>query len=103
MSEHTIDPLAKDLCSLSDLLNRFPKRPSPTVVWRWTKKGTRGTRLETIKIAGCLHTTETEFRCFVAAIQVPKPEPACIDSERQHAIERQLESKGYLGGNKSKS
>ncbi len=90
--ETTIDPLAPDLCLLSDLLNRLPKRPSPTVVWRWTNKGTKGTRLETIKIAGCQFTTETEFRRFIAAIQ-NKPKPN--NSSDQPEVERQLERLGY--------
>lgn len=89
-----IDPLAEDLCLLSDLLNRLPKRPSPTVVWRWTNKGTRGTRLRTLKICGHNHTTETEFRRFIAAIQ--DPEPPDSESVDHNAVEEQLRAAGYM-------
>ena len=90
--QSVIDPLAPDLCLLSELLNRLPKRPSPTVVCRWTNKGTKGTHLATIKIAGCLHTTETEFRRFILAIQDKKPEPQTVDHD---AVARQLQARGY--------
>ena len=90
----SLDPLADDLRLLNDLLVSLPHRPSPPVVWRWMKKGVRGTRLQTLKIAGRLHTTETEFRRFVLAIQAPNA--AEITDEQHKVIDQRLSDAGYV-------
>lgn len=88
-----IDPLAPDLALVSDLIKRLPRRPSPSVVCRWTQRGVNGTRLATIKIAGRSLTTESEFRRFIGAIQSP-PRPLATEADHA-AVDRELAARGY--------
>ena len=55
----------------------------------------RGTRLRTLKIAGRLHTTESELRRFLLAIQ--DPEAAEITDEQHNATDELLTDAGYAG------
>lgn len=94
MQEHTIDPLSEDLEQVRELVKELPKgaRPSPATVWRWTRKGARGTKLHTIKVCGKLLTTREEFRRFIAAIQ----EPQHSEPEHPETVNSELERLGYL-------
>jgi hypothetical protein len=41
------------------------RRPSPASVWRWTRKGTRGGRLEAYYVHGVWCTTPEAFADFI--------------------------------------
>jgi hypothetical protein len=60
-----IDIFAKDLVLLDVLLDELPIRPTPKVITEWQKEGRNGSVLETIKYAGRVLTTRSEFRRFV--------------------------------------
>jgi hypothetical protein len=88
----TIDVLASDLCLLDTLLDSLPRRPSTTCVWRWHRRGVRGRRLQVLKIAGRLHTTRSEFRDFITAIQDPSiPRPTRDEGD----VAGELQRAGY--------
>ena len=57
----------EELLSLSQAAKSLPSRPHPSTVWRWTKRGVRGVRLETIVIASRRFTSREALERFVAA------------------------------------
>jgi len=84
-----IDVLAEDLEQLSELVKTLPHTPSPAVRWRWQRKGANNTTLATIKVAGRVYTTRTEFRRFIAAIQKPTiASQSDGDATTAHLVER---------------
>lgn len=89
-----LDPLSPDLQPLNELLSLLPQRPSPPTVWRWITKGKNGTRLESLKIANKLYSTEAEVRRFLCAIQSPTQQVANDESSE----ERELKRRGILNG-----
>jgi len=46
--------------------NLTGKRPSPSTVWRWVKRGNRGGKLDAVMIGGSWHTTPGAFAAFVS-------------------------------------
>ena len=75
MPEHTvpsgqqpsrIDPARDDLIPLSELVKRLPRRPAPSTIHRWLRKGVHGVRLNAVFIGGIWMTTEGAWRRFVA-------------------------------------
>jgi hypothetical protein len=68
-----IDPLSKDVLTLSQAARRLPclrqDRPiSPTTLWRWATTGLGGVVLETAWLGGVLVTTPEALRAFFAAV-----------------------------------
>ena len=86
-----IDVLAEDLVQLSELAKTLPHHPSPAVLWRWQRTGSNNTTLATIKVAGRVYTTRTEFRRFIAAIQ----KPTSVAQAENDAVEAHLAECGY--------
>jgi hypothetical protein len=93
-----LDPFAVDFLPLSPLLDELPIRPSPAVVCRWHLRGSNGTRLEVLRIAGKLFTTRTELRRFLQDSQRPPDAP----TERRRRIDADLEAAGLLRGQSPK-
>lgn len=48
------------------LERRFGRRPNVASVWRWTTKGIKGVRLDTIALGRFRYTTESALERFVA-------------------------------------
>jgi hypothetical protein len=44
---------------------RTGKRPSPSTIYRWVRRGTRGGRLEAVHVHGAWHTTDAAFTDFI--------------------------------------
>jgi len=88
-----LDPFADDFGPLADLLGELPIRPSPAVVCRWHLRGSNGTRLEVLRIAGKLFTTRAELRRFLQESQ----RPSGRQTEQQNRIDAELEAAGLLG------
>jgi hypothetical protein len=68
-----IDPLKEQVISLSQAARQLPKlrndRPfSNTTIWRWSKGGVNGIRLETIRIGGRTCTSIEALGRFFAAL-----------------------------------
>lgn len=91
-AQEMLDPLSPDLKPVSELLHLLHKRPSPPTVWRWITKGRNGTRLETLKIANRVYSTEDEFRRFLTESQENIP----VTSAQSLTSERELARRGYL-------
>src|SRR4051812_48707200 len=76
-----IDSRSESLFTLTEVPEHVPKargrRIHTSTIWRWTKRGIRGVKLETIRIGGRTYTsTEALSRFFLVLSQAdPRPTP----------------------------
>lgn len=64
---HTVQgPPVSEYVPLSKALRQYGN-PSPASIWRWTRKGVRGVKLQAWLIGGRWHTTLAAAAEFVAA------------------------------------
>ena len=67
-----IDPLSGELISINEAVGLFPHRRSGAKVsrstlHRWATKGSKGIRLEIVKVGGMVYTTKDAIREFILA------------------------------------
>jgi len=96
----SIDPLTDELLTLPQAAALFPRRRagskvSTTTLWRWYSRGSRGVRLEVVRIGGQVLTSRDAIRDFIAArsvaggAAVPQAPAASTRSKRAiKALER---------------
>jgi Protein of unknown function (DUF1580) len=60
------DLLSEELLSLAEAAKRLSNHPHISTVWRWSLRGVRGVRLQTIAVGGRRYTTATYLEEFVA-------------------------------------
>ncbi len=89
-----IDPSKDTLISIREACKALPRRPSPSTVWRWTRKGANGVRLEAVCIGSEWFTTREAFREFVEA-QTSAVLRESADSEAD--LDQKLVQQGLLG------
>jgi len=68
----SIDPLTEELLSMKDAAALLPKRRggakvSLTSLWRWSTRGAKGVRLETVRVGSSVYTTRAALRRFIEA------------------------------------
>jgi len=97
-----IDPLEEDLLTMPEAAALLPKRRggakvSLTSLWRWSTRGAKGVRLETVRVGSSVYTTRAALRRFIearstaaggAVAQVPAP------TTRSRRAMRELEKLG---------
>jgi hypothetical protein len=71
----SIDPLTDELVTLPQAAALFPRRRagskvSTSTLWRWYTRGSRGVRLEVVRIGGQVLTSRDAIRHFIAARSV---------------------------------
>jgi len=96
-SPEVIDPINDDLLTLSEAATLFPRRRggarvNTSTLWRWRTRGSRGIRLETVKVGSQVCTTADAIRAFIAARsaadvatcpQAPSPSKASANAMRE--------------------
>jgi hypothetical protein len=82
------DLLSEDRLSLNQLAHQVGV--SLPTAWRWTRRGIRGTRLESVAVGGRRYTSTQAFRRFVAATNesIGTSASAGTTAHRQSAIAR---------------
>lgn len=75
-----IDTAKEKLITIKDARKLFPVRPSLSTVFRWLNKGTRGVKLESVRIGGRRYTTAEAIDRFIDAQQ---REPSARKSRRR--------------------
>lgn len=60
---------------LSEQAKRLPTPVSATTPWRWSRKGVRGIKLETVMIGGVEHCSDEALDRFLEALNAPKDSP----------------------------
>jgi len=68
----SIDPLTEELVSMADAASLLPKRRggaklSLSTLWRWSTRGAKGVRLETVRVGSGVYTTRDALRRFIEA------------------------------------
>ena len=73
--------------------NYLGRKPSISTCWRWTLKGVRGSKLESIRIGGKTYTTETAIRTFITtlstdmeSVEPSVTETACAPQSSSQAV-----------------
>ena len=73
--------------------NYLGRKPSISTCWRWTLKGVRGSKLESIRIGGKTYTTETAIRTFITTLSTDMEpvepsitETACVPQSSSQAV-----------------
>jgi len=98
----SIDPLSDELLTLPQAAALFPRRRggskvSTSTLWRWYARGSRGVRLEVVRIGGQVLTTRDAIRDFIAARSVaggaPVPQDASPTTRSKRAM-KELERMG---------
>ena len=69
-----IDPLSEELLTMSQAAALLPKRRGGsrvaiTTLWRWRTRGSKGVRLATVRVGGCVYTTAAALRDFIESQQ----------------------------------
>jgi hypothetical protein len=89
-----IDVETDELKPAAELLKaRLGHRVSPATLWRWHKHGTRGTRLECVRVGGLLHTTTEALAEFIRG---QNPEAVPTARTRSATTARRLQEAGLV-------
>ncbi len=56
---------------LSEQAKRLPHRPNASTLWRWSKRGIKGVRLETVNIGGVAYCSDGALDQFLKATNEP--------------------------------
>lgn len=58
--------LQESLLTLKEAAKSLPGKPGYPTLWRWSQKGCRGVRLETILVGGIRYTSREALERFIA-------------------------------------
>lgn len=91
-----IDTGVENLIPLRDVPRCLPPRPNGkrlhiSAVYRWTLRGVRGVRLETVKIGGTTYTSREAIQRFSERLAGPESSPQLVNPVsrgRQRRIEQ---------------
>lgn len=81
---------------LRDVPRHLPVRPNGkrlhiSAVYRWTMRGVKGVRLETMKLGGSTYTSREALQRFSERLSI-SPEVRTLERPTSRARQRQLES-----------
>ena len=91
----SIDPLSDELLTLPQAAEILPRRRegskvSASTLWRWYTRGSRGVRLEIVKVGGQTYTSREALRAFIEARSLagnaPVPQSPAPSSRSRRAM-----------------
>jgi hypothetical protein len=96
-----IDIYSEELKTFRQAAESLPGRPAPSTPWRWSRRGLRGIRLESVLIGGTRYTSSEALQRFVDAVTAAserandgeRPEEV---HERDESATRRLKEAGLL-------
>jgi hypothetical protein len=99
-----INAFTEYVMKLAEAGRRCPGGPvSPATIYRWSKRGIEGERLETINVGGVTMTSTEALQRFFERITAAKEsktqaalDALCDDVERSDGTSRRLEAAGLL-------
>ncbi len=68
MDASKLSLLTEDVISVTEAAREIPSRPNVSTVWRWTKRGVRGTKLQTVCVGSRIFTSRQAVTRFLEAI-----------------------------------
>jgi hypothetical protein len=98
----SIDPLSDELLTLPEAAAILPRRRKDTkgkntkvsasTLWRWHTRGSRGVRLEIVKVGGQTYTSREALRAFIEARSLagtaPVPQAPSPSTRSRRAMEK---------------
>jgi hypothetical protein len=69
MSAPNLHLLTEDVVSMSQAAREVPGKPSPSTLWRWSRRGIDGVTLETVKVGSRIFTSRQAVTRFLEATQ----------------------------------
>lgn len=93
----------EQLRSLTDAARLLPRRPHPSTLWRWWKRGVKGVKLETVVVGGIRYTSVEAMQRFAERLSEVGGDPLPVRAtnagngtrcHRQEAVERELAALG---------
>ena len=93
----SIDPLSDELLTLPQAAAILPRRRegskvSASTLWRWYTRGSRGVRLEIVKVGGQTYTSREALRAFIEARSLagtaPVPQAPAPSTRSRRAMEK---------------
>jgi hypothetical protein len=97
-----IDIHSEELRTLRQAAASLPGTPAPSTTWRWSRRGVRGIRLETVVIGGTRYTSLEALSRFAVALTAASepastaPEPGIAPTERDESTQRRLKAAGLM-------
>jgi hypothetical protein len=85
-----IDLSQEHLLSLKQAPKELPEHPHVSTLWRWSQRGVRGHRLETVVVGGRRFTSREAIRRFIEQTTnatIPASAAVSTTKERRAAIE----------------
>ncbi len=64
--------MTEDTLSIADACKEIPGRPSTATVWRWTKRGIYGVRLESFRSGHAIMTSRQAINRFLVELNAAK-------------------------------
>ncbi len=81
--------LFEQLLSFADASRVLQSRPHVSSIWRWSTRGVRGIRLETVQVGGRRFTSREALERFIARTTAARDEAAAVDyPSRKRRIEQ---------------
>lgn len=93
----SIDIASETIIPINRAHEHIPGRPHKSTVWRWTQRGVRGHRLETIVAGGRRYTSVQAVQRFCDVLTSESPAPAIPPARRDAhlaAAEAYLDASG---------
>ncbi|NOG54187.1 MAG: DUF1580 domain-containing protein [Planctomycetes bacterium] len=82
--------------TLGEASRLLPGRPTPTSLWRWSRKGLSGVKLRTIRISRKIYTTQDWLNEFFEAVD--RADRKRWESEQRDNVLRSSVEGGCHGG-----
>ena len=86
MADRSLGLLSETIVPLSAVPQRLANQPHCSTVWRWTRRGVGGVKLETVRIGHAVFTSEEAVTRFLHRINSPAPADA-LDCQGSQAAE----------------
>jgi hypothetical protein len=90
---------ADDLLSLSAGAKLVPSKPAPSTLWRWSKRGVFGVKLQVLCSGGRIFVRRSELVRFCDAVTQSRLNASIrvYPGTKAAEVDRQLESAGLTG------
>ena len=96
LTQEELIRLAEVPAVILELYPYWPRKPHTHTVWRWAWQGTRGAKLESIKLMGVVYTSRQALRRFFDStmVELPATEKQSAKRRRVSTAKRKLRRAG---------
>ncbi len=80
--------IKENLMTFGEAAKLLPRRPAPSTLWRWHRKGVRGIKLEALRLGGRIYTSPESLNKFGNALATATDPPTFSKPLARSCIER---------------